>query len=174
MAHTDSEHLKVSYEDTHKVVVKACSKVVNDKYIPDVLIGISTGGLIVVRIAKSCLEQDFGKKGIPTYVIGMSHYDNNNNRISEPIITQMLDSNLEKKIEGKKVLMFDEVDDSRRTLEKATDYILGLKAKELRILVAYMKDVPKNGKLPDNVKLYYGKKIPPKWIDYPWESKELF
>ncbi|MEM0230631.1 MAG: phosphoribosyltransferase family protein [Candidatus Woesearchaeota archaeon] len=169
----DKEKFKVSYEDTHICVVRACSKILKDDYKPDVLIGISTGGLIVMRIAKAVFEEELEKK-LPAYVIGISYYDENNQRLKEPFITQKLDSELEKKIEGTRVLMMDEIDDSRKTLETASKYILGLGAKELRILVAYMKEAPKIGTLPDCVKIYYGRKIPNCWIEYPWESKKLW
>ena len=174
MADANSEHIKVSYEDVHLAVVNACDTVIKDSYKPDILIGISTGGLVVVKIVKACLEDYFKKEKIPTYVIGISYYDKNKNRMPEPIITQQLDSDLEKKIEGAKVLICDEVDDSRATLEKASDYILGLRARELRILVAHMKDMPKDGRIPENVKFYYGKKMPPNWIYYQWGFRELF
>jgi len=170
---SSERRIRVSYADTHKAVVRACSEVVRDNYLPNVLIGISTGGLLVLRIAKACLEQDFNVK-LPAYVMGISYYDDENKKLPEPVITQKLDSGLERKINGLNVLMFDEVNDSGRTLETASRYILGLGAKELRILVAYVKDAPKTGNLPESVKLYYGEKIPNVWIEYPWESKEFF
>jgi hypoxanthine phosphoribosyltransferase len=81
---------------------------------------------------------------------------------------QRLDSELEKNIAGSKILLVDEVDDSRRTLEKACDYLLGLKVSEVRILVVHSKDKEKAGVIPENVKLYFGEKTPPLWIEYPW------
>jgi len=171
--HKSKGKLRVSYEDTHISVVRACSKVLKDGYEPDILIGISTGGLIVMRIAKACFEEELERK-LRAYVIGISYYDENNQRLKEPLITQKLDSDLEGKIAGTKVLLLDEIDDSRRTLETASKYILGLGASELRILVAYLKKSPKTGVLPEGVKVYYGRIIPNCWIEYPWESKRLY
>lgn len=174
MADTNPKHLQVSYKTVHNLVGKACYEILKDKYIPDVLVGIATGGLIPVRIAKSFLKNSFDLPDIPIYIIGLSNYDKDDHLLPEPIITQKLDSELEKKIAGTKILMVDEIDDTGRTLEKAADYLFGLKVKELRVLVVHMKEKEKTGKLPENVKIYFGEKIPPLWIDYSWEFKEPF
>jgi len=65
MADTNPKHLQVSYKTVHNLVGKACYEILKDKYIPDVLVGIATGGLIPVRIAKSFLKNSFGIPDIP-------------------------------------------------------------------------------------------------------------
>ncbi|MCX6710279.1 MAG: phosphoribosyltransferase family protein [Candidatus Woesearchaeota archaeon] len=168
MAPENLQPIKVSYDDINCLVEKACSEVIKDEYFPDAIVGISSGGLTPARMAKFFLNKDFPCCDIPVYVIGLSSYGSRKNSLPDIVMRQKLDSELEEKIAGSKILMVDEVDDTRRTLEKASDYLLSLNISELRILVVHSKDKEKDGSIPENVRLYYGKKTPDCWIEYPW------
>lgn len=174
MALQGSKNIKVSYRRIHELVGEVCHKVIEDNFKPYCLIGISSGGLMPVRIAKTFLQKGFGIKNLPVYVIGYSNYDEKNKQLPEPIMIQRLDEDLEKKVMSARVLVVDEVDHSRRTLEKATDYLLGLGVKDLRVLVLHSKECDKRGKLPNNVKFYYAEETPDIWIDYEYEFTETF
>ena len=174
MAENNSEKIYVSYSRIHELVSLGCQKVIEDNYTPEALVGVSSGGLMPVRIAKTFLKNRLGLKELPIYLVGFSNYDSKDVQLSEPVLTQRFDSELEKRIAGKKILMVDEVDDSRKTLEKAADYLLGLCVQELRILVLHSKDKEKQGVLPEGVKFYYAEKVPPLWIKYQWDSETLF
>ncbi|MEM2121162.1 MAG: phosphoribosyltransferase family protein [Candidatus Woesearchaeota archaeon] len=174
MIEKNIERIWVSYSEIHNLVRIGCEIVVkNYNYVPDFLVGISGGGLMPVRLAKTFLKEYSGME-IPIYVIGISNYDSNNNQLPEPRITQGLDEKIREEVKGKKVLLVDEVDDTRKTLEKASNYLLDLKVDKLKILVIHSKEKEKQGKLPEGVDLYFVKKIPDVWVNYQWDFKELF
>jgi hypoxanthine phosphoribosyltransferase len=161
----------VSYKDIHDLVKEGCERL-SKIYSPDFLVGISGGGLMPVRLAKTFFKY-YTKKDIPIYVIGISNYDSNNNLLPEPKITQGLDEIVIKSIIGKKGLIVDEVDDTRKTLEKACNYLLNIKIKELKILVMHSKKKEKIGKIPECIQLYYVREVDDVWINYQWDFKEI-
>jgi hypoxanthine phosphoribosyltransferase len=163
--------LWVSYPEIHELVRIGCEEL-SKRYVPDFLVGISGGGLMPVRLAKTFFKEYAGKE-IPIYVIGISNYDSNNDLLPEPIITQGLDEIVKNSIKNKKILLVDEVDDTRKTLEKASNYLLEFRIKELKILVLHSKEKEKSGKLPENVELFYVKKVPDVWINYQWDFKKI-
>lgn len=169
MANQISEKMVVSYDDVNALVGIACGKVIDDNYFPDAIVGISSGGLAPARMAKCFLEEYFPGRDIPVYVIGLHSYNTDKEHLPEVVLTQKFDSELEAKIAGSKILLVDEVDDTRLTLEKACDYLIGLKAQNLNILIVHSKIKEKAGVIPENVKLYCGKETQPVWIEYPWK-----
>ncbi|MGB9748401.1 MAG: phosphoribosyltransferase [Candidatus Woesearchaeota archaeon] len=160
----------ISYYEIHELVRKGCEEL-SKSYVPDFLVGISSGGLMPVRLAKTFFKE-YSNKEIPIYVIGISNYDSKNNLLPEPRITQGLDEIVKNSIKNKKILLVDEVDDTRKTLEKASNYLLGFEIKELKILVMHSKEKEKIGKLPDDVELHYVKMVPDVWINYQWDFIE--
>ncbi len=175
MLAADSENRRISYREFHELTSAVCQKIIGDSYRPDCLIGIGNGGLLPARLAKTFLEKGFGIKLLPLYVVGFSNYDKDNVRLPEPIMTQALSQDLEKKMRGMRILVVDEVDHTRATLEKVADYLLGLGAGELRVLVLTSKKCRKEGLLPDNVRIYSAEETGGDvWIDYQWEFAELF
>jgi len=167
IAYDSSGRIIVAYDDVNTLVGIACDKVIAAKYSPDAIVGISSGGLAPARMAKCFFDDNF-HGDIPIYVIGLHSYNTDKEHLSKVALTQTLDSDLEAKIAKLKILLVDEVDDSRRTLEKACDYLVGLKAQKLNILVVHSKIKEKAGVIPENVKMYCGAEVPDAWIVYPW------
>ncbi|KAL5633248.1 hypothetical protein ACGC1H_003669 [Rhizoctonia solani] len=90
---------------------------------------------------------------------------------------------------GRKVLIVDEVDDSRTTLQYAVRELQKDVEKELLLLpeserdakrpkfgvfVVHNKLKPKKGTLPADVPYFSGEDIPDVWFDYPWEVKDVY
>ena len=81
---------------------------------------------------------------------------------------------VEKKLRGKKVLLVDEVDDSRITLEYCLRELLSDEPAEIAVAVLHNKDKEKRGEIPAEITRYFaGEELPDKWICYPWDAEDI-
>lgn len=137
-----------------------------------------------------------GAPNIPIQAIGLSLYEQLSG--SDPVEapgtkvtrTQWLDlSSLEmSNLIGKNVLIVDEVDDTRTTLEYAVRELekdvetarqqQGRSEKtQFSIFVLHNKDKPKKGHLPEemmsNDRYIAAVTVPDVWICYPWEATDI-
>ena len=74
-------------------------------------------------------------------------------------------------VRGKRVLIVDEVDDTRATLQYAVEEIK--KRNEpaaIGVLVVHNKLKPKKGVLPDDITYIAGEDVPNVWNCYPWDA----
>lgn len=157
------------------------------------MIAIGGGGYVPARILRSFLKQP-GAPNIPIQAIGLSLYEalSTDDQIEEAghkvTRTQWLDlSSLEMgNLVGKNVLIVDEVDDTRTTLEYAVrelqkDVAQAATAQgkdpsstKFSIFVLHNKDKVKKGKLPsdmiDDNRYLAARTVPDVWINYPWEA----
>jgi uncharacterized protein len=109
----------------HKLCQQSAPKLLDD-FQPQLMIAIGGGGYVPARILRSFLKQP-GSPNIPIQAIGLSLYESlGNDEVEEPgtkvTRTQWLDLSALGEMEnlvGKKVLIVDEVDDTRTTLEYA-------------------------------------------------------
>ena len=147
------------------------------------------------RVYRSFLKQP-GAPNIPIQAIGLSLYEQLSG--SDPVEapgtkvtrTQWLDlSSLEmKNLIGKNVLIVDEVDDTRTTLEYAVKELekdvetarqqQGRSEKtQFSIFVLHNKDKEKKGKLPNDMvndnRYLAAVTVPDVWICYPWEATDI-
>lgn len=158
------------------------------------MIAIGGGGYVPARILRSFLKKS-GNPNIPIQAIGLSLYETlgTDKDVEAPgtkvTRTQWLDlSSLEMaNLIGKNVLIVDEVDDTRTTLEYAVRELekdvqeasktLGREAEETKfsIFVLHNKDKTKRGKLPDSVMSRYiaAVTVGDEWICYPWEATDI-
>ena len=89
---------------------------------------------------------------------------------------------------GKNILIVDEVDDTRTTLEYAVKELekdvieaqkkLGREGEETRfsIFVLHNKDKPKKGQLPEDIvqgRYLAAETVGDEWICYPWEAMDI-
>ncbi|KAK3991508.1 phosphoribosyltransferase-like protein [Cladorrhinum sp. PSN332] len=190
------EKLYVTYNDVHKLCQETAPAILAD-FKPHLMIAIGGGGYVPARILRSFLKQP-GCPNIPIQAIGLSLYEQlptaADRVVEEPgtkvTRTQWLDltslgemSNLI----GKRVLIVDEVDDTRTTLEYAVKELqkdveearakLGLDEKtEFGIFVLHNKDKQKRGILPADVvddKYWAARTVGDEWICYPWEAIDI-
>ncbi|KAL8792857.1 MAG: hypothetical protein Q9195_004587 [Heterodermia aff. obscurata] len=109
----------------HKLCQASADRILND-FQPNLMIAIGGGGYVPARILRSFIKRP-GSANIPIQAIGLSLYENlgKNGPVEEPgtkvTRTQWLDlSSLEmSNLVGKNILIVDEVDDTRTTLEYA-------------------------------------------------------
>ena len=136
-----------------------------------------------------------GSPNIPIQAIGLSLYESlGTGAVEQPgtkvTRTQWLDlSSLEMaNLIGKNILIVDEVDDTRTTLEYAVKELekdvieaqkkLGREGEKTRfsIFVLHNKDKPKKGHLPEDVvqgRYLAAQTVGDEWICYPWEATDI-
>lgn len=176
----------------HKLCQNAAPRILND-FRPSIIIAIGGGGYVPARILRSFLKRP-NEPNIPIQAIGLSLYESlpTDTQVEKPgtrvTRTQWLDlSSLEiGNLIGKNVLIVDEVDDTRTTLEYAVKELQkdvdeaakqagrAAESTNFSIFVLHNKDKPKRGQLPDDIvsKNFYlaARTVPDVWINYPWEA----
>ena len=152
-----TDKIYYTYNDIHNLVKKVCSKIKDDNYEPDLLIAIGGGGYIPARI----LRNEFNKP-----LIGISvNYYNEKDEINDNVkIYQWI---TEEQVKNKKILLIDEVDDTRNTLHFIINKIKSYNPKEIGIAV--LNNKIKNKEKINKVKYYAAENTDDKWIVYPWD-----
>jgi hypothetical protein len=161
-----AEKLYISYNTIHKTVKNLAHKISASGFDPDVIVAIGTGGFIPARILRTFVDR-------PILTVGIAYYDMHNRPSESPRKIQWIDE-VEKKLTDKKILLVDEVDDSRVTLEYCLRELLNHKPREIAVGVLHNKQKEKQGKIPDEIDHYYsGAEMPDKWIVYPWDAEDI-
>jgi len=188
------EKVYVTYNEIHKLCQASAPRILND-FQPNLMIAIGGGGYVPARIPRSFLKQP-SSPNIPIQAIGLSLYEQLSG--SDPVEapgtkvtrTQWLDlSSLEmSNLIGKNVLIVDEVDDTRTTLEYAVKELekdvetarqqQGRKeTTKFSIFVLHNKDKDKKGHLPEDMvnenRYLAAVTVPDVWICYPWEATDI-
>ena len=162
------------------------------------MIAIGGGGYVPARILRSFLKRS-SSPNIPIQAIGLSLYESlppaDPSAPTTPVETpgtkvtrtQWLDfSSLSiANLVGKNILIVDEVDDTRTTLEYAIKELekdvesarqkLGVEGRtRFSIFVVHNKNKPKIGNLPqdmvDEARYLAAKTVGDVWVCYPWEA----
>ncbi|KAI1799633.1 PRTase-like protein [Daldinia bambusicola] len=196
------EKIYVTYNDVHKLCQEAAPKILSS-FKPQLIIAIGGGGYVPARILRSFLKQP-GSPNIPIQAIGLSLYEQlpvtDSSNPTEGVVdqigtkvtrTQWLDLSSLGEIQnlvGKRILIVDEVDDTRTTLEYAVKELekdveearkkLGNNEKtEFSIFVLHNKDKQKKGTLPaemmEQSRYLAARTIGDEWICYPWEATDI-
>ncbi len=161
------EKLFLSYNQIHQTVKDIARQIKADGYVFDFMIAIGTGGFIPARMLKTFINR-------PIVTVGMAYYDLDDNKMEAPVITQWLDDPVNQ-IKGRKILLVDEVDDTRSTIGFCLERLLRHDPTEIAVAVLHDKDKPKNRKIPPEVKRYYrGLKLEDLWICYPWDADDIW
>ncbi|KAI0116770.1 PRTase-like protein [Daldinia grandis] len=196
------EKIYVTYNDVHKLCQEAAPKILSS-FNPQLIIAIGGGGYVPARILRSFLKRP-DSPNIPIQAIGLSLYEQlpvkDSSSVGEGVIdqigtkvtrTQWLDLSSLGEIQnlvGKRILIVDEVDDTRTTLEYAVKELekdveearqkLGNNEKtEFSIFVLHNKDKQKKGTLPSDMigqsRYLAARTIRDEWICYPWEATDI-
>ena len=147
------EFLYLSWDKAAKLSEQLSEKI---DFKPDILIGISRGGLVPVRI----LSDKLGINNLG--IMGIGFYKSVGQTSEFPQITQ----ELSKDIQGKKVLIVDDIADTGRSLVVAKEYLHRKNAAQIKIATLHYK--PASQLKPD-----YFMDTTTKWVVYPWEQHEV-
>ncbi len=164
MAEITKQYL--TYNTIHNTVKKMAEEIISSGFDPDVIVAIGTGGFIPARILKTFMPR-------PILTVGLSYYDENNKPKAAPEKIQWIDE-VETKLKGKRILLVDEVDDSRVTLEYCLRELLRHKPREMAVGVLHNKNKEKRGSIPDEITHYFvGEVLEDNWICYPWDAEDI-
>jgi hypoxanthine phosphoribosyltransferase len=156
----------LSYEHIHLSVRALAESIIASGFAPDLIVAIGSGGFIPARILKTFIKK-------PILTVGISYYGPDNKPGTTPRTIQWIDE-VEQKLAGKRVLLVDEVDDSRVTLEYCLRELLQHRPSEIAVAVLHNKKKEKRGSIPPEVTRYFaGEELDDKWICYPWDALDI-
>lgn len=185
----------ITYNQVHKLCQQAAEKIL-DEFKPNLMIAIGGGGYVPARILRSFLKKP-GSPNIPIQAIGLSLYEklSTDGPEEEPghkvTRTQWLDFSAVKNTDlvGKNILIVDEVDDTRTTLQYAVQELekdvkeaaikLGRPNEKTNfyVFVLHNKDKTKKGVLPEDMikegRYLAAETVGNIWCCYPWEATDI-
>lgn len=161
-----------SYDDIHRVVQEIAEKIKQSGIQYEAIIAIGGGGFIPARMLRTFLGEFLGQLSI--YAVSTKYYDSDvqgkaGNEVQK---IQWLEG-APADLSSKKVLVVDEVDDSRVTMEYVLNALEKDGFKDMGIAVIHNKRKPKKGKLPENITYFSGLEIDDWWINYPWDALDI-
>ena len=154
-----------SYADIHDSISKLVPQI--QEFNPSVIIAIGGGGFIPARMLRTELK-------IPILAVSLELYDDSTNTARSTVKkVQWFDEQSEvgSKVRDQRVLIVDEVDDTRTTLQYCVEEVIKTnKPAEIAVAVVHNKLKPKKGKLPDGVVYMAGADVENHWNCYPWDA----
>ncbi|KAJ5580743.1 hypothetical protein N7450_007044 [Penicillium hetheringtonii] len=169
----------VTYNQVHQLCQKSADAILKDFH-PHLMIAIGGGGYVPARILRSFLKRP-GDPNIPIQAIGLSC--TRTSAVVMPRKSPMAN------LIGKNILIVDEVDDTRTTLEYAVRELekdvelaqkqLGREGEKTNffVFVLHNKNKPKKGVLPADMmeggRYHASVTTDDVWICYPWEAKDI-
>jgi hypoxanthine phosphoribosyltransferase len=144
-----------SWEQIYSLLLDLARRIRKDRFVPDVIVGVSRGGWTPGRILSDLLENPEIANVKAEFYLGVAETK------KEPVITQGVSA----AVEGKKVLIVDDVADTGKSLRLVKAHLLEEGAEDLRIATLYYK--PWSVTVPD-----YYERTTRAWIIFPWERKE--
>ncbi len=144
-----------TWEQIYAMLLDMARKIQNDKFSPDIIVGVSRGGWIPARVLSDLLENPEIANVKAEFYLGVAETK------KEPVITQPVSVN----VKNMKVLVVDDVSDTGKSLRLVKTHLLEQGVKILKIATLYYK--PWSVTIPD-----YCEKSTHDWIIFPWERKE--
>ena len=135
---TDKYH--ITYNHIHRTMKQMADTISKSGLDLDVIVAIGAGGFIPARILRTFLP-------MPILTVGIAYYDMHNKPSEYPRKIQWIDE-VEQKLAGKNILLVDEVDDSRITLEYCLRELLSHDPAGIAVAVLHNKNKEKKGSIP--------------------------
>ena len=145
-----------SWEEIEKWAREGAWKVLEEGWTPDVVVGLARGGWVAARLYCDYL----GVKDLVS--LKVEHWG----VTATPDGKAKLKYGSNYSLEGKKVLIVDDISDTGESLTLAKNYVEGQKPAEIR--VATLLTIRGSRFKPD----YYGEEIDWAWIVFPWNFVE--
>jgi len=99
-------------------------------------------------------------------------YDETEKPSTLPEVTQWLDDKNLRLLKGKKILIVDEIDDTRLTLDYCVTEMKKL-AQQVGVFVLHNKKKTKRGTIPSDVKYFACQELDDLWVVYPWDAVDI-
>jgi len=187
---SEPPHHSLTYNEVHNVIKRSAEEIAEFK--PDLILAIGGGGFIPARILRTFLKHPKTRGSVPIFAIGLSLYESVAGIEAEQIGNQVIRTQWLAEpgqiLLGKRVLIVDEVDDTRTTLQyaiselqKDVDEAVQLLPESERegskpqfaVFAVHNKLKPKHGSLPADVPYFAGEEVGDLWLDYPWEATDI-
>ena len=155
-----------TYNEIHRTIRELSEQIIDSNFQFDVIVAIGTGGFIPARMLKTYINK-------PILTVGLSYYDEQDRPTDRPKKIQWIDE-VENKLEGKRVLLVDEVDDTRVTLSYCLNELYSHQPSEIGVAVLHNKLKDKGASFPTALKRYFaGREIEDVWVCYPWDAQDI-
>jgi len=155
-----------SYADIHTAIASAAERV--KVFNPDVMVAIGGGGFIPARMLRTIIK-------VPILAVSLELYDDSTNTATTQVKKiQWFDEGSEvgSQVRGKRVLVVDEVDDSRTTLQFCLEELIKTNAPgAMAVCVVHNKLKQKKGVIPEGVEYIAADDVPDSWNCYPWDAE---
>lgn len=144
-----------TWNQIYEMLIDQSEKIRISTYQPDIIIAVARGGLAPARILTDLLETP------EVATIRIEFYAD----IAQPSIQPILKQSLTIPVNGKKILIVDDISDSGQSLRVAKQHLADKGAAQVKIATLYAK--PSTQTVPD-----YVEKTTERWVVFPWEIKE--
>jgi uncharacterized protein len=144
-----------TWNQIYDLLLNQTQKIQTAPYKPDVIVAIARGGLISARILTDLLETAELATIEVQFYVGIAQTK------EEPTLKQALTL----QVNGKKVLLVDDIADTGKSLQFAKCYLQQQGAAEIKTATLYLK--PQSITTPN----FYEKQTS-NWIIFPWDTKE--
>ncbi|MEK6972552.1 MAG: phosphoribosyltransferase [archaeon] len=144
------------WEEMQNLAKAACDKIKKSDFYPNIILGISRGGLVPARLFSDYLHI----KDIAT--IKADHWGVTATKDGTAKIKHSSTADFS----GKNVLIVDDVTDTGQSMDIVKEHILGQNPKSVKTATLYNLKGSKH--TPD----FYGKEIDWIWIIFPWNYQE--
>lgn len=162
--HEMTDKVYVTYERVHEHIAELSGRLA--PFQPDVIVAIAGGGLIPARILRTFIR-------VPIVCVGLQLYNEVTSEAGvSPLKTQWVDQHCPS-LENKRIVVLDEVDDTRTTLQFCVEELKKMKPAAVAVAVLQNKRKAKRGSLPEDVLYFCGEETEDVWIVYPWEAKDI-
>jgi len=152
-----SEREVMSWDDLGTGTRELAEMVVADGYVPDIVLGIARGGLLVA----GALGYAIGIKN--TFTMNVEFYTGVDERLEMPMILPPVPDLID--FADTNVLIADDVADTGATLKTVQEFCAG-KVAEVRTAVLYEKS-------RSTIKCEYVWRRTDRWITFPWSAQDL-
>ena len=154
-----------SYADIHETVASLVPQI--QDFNPSVIIAIGGGGFIPARMLRTELK-------IPILAVSLELYDDSTKTARKAVKKiQWFDENSEvgSMVRGQRVLIVDEVDDTRATLQYCVEEVIETNGpSHIAVAVVHNKLKQKKGVLTDDILYLAGENVADCWNCYPWDA----
>ena len=156
-----------TYDDIHRVIKTLAEKIQASEHQYDAMIAIGGGGFIPARMLRCYLN-------IPIYAVTTAYYDGDSDgQTTDSVQKIQWHDTFPEQLCGKNILVVDEVDDSRVTMEFCLNELLRENIAHIGVAVLHEKYKPKQGVLPKKVAYFSGLGVEDLWINYPWDAVDI-
>ena len=140
----------------YKIAKKVAKKIKDSDFKPDFIIGLARGGWVLARILCDLI----GVKDLLSLKVehwGMTATADGKAKLKYPLKVDL---------DGKNVLIVDDITDTGESMRIAVEYIKSLKPSEIR--TAALRHITSSKVTPD----YFGEEMDWKWVIFPWNFTE--